>query len=209
MHLQHIAPLIAAALALSAGCAHAPRRAVAGLSQAARCEEASAVLVRRPRTEPLDELRLALTAPLAYAATGVGWVADGAAVATLAGGGGLLVCAPVLMIEGALSGDGDASAQCFVWVVGAALAVGPPGAGRGLYRATRSWRCPDHVRLAREVQAVASCYSARDLPGDRALARDHLLQLRWQQGIWKCLPHDEQGAVQSAIDALGASPEPP
>lgn len=206
MSNRHIAPLVAsavAALGLSAGCAHAPGRDVAAPSAALRCEEAAAVLAQRSRTEPLDELRLVLTAPLAYAAAGAGFVADGALVATFAGGGGVLVCLPVVMLEAGLHGDGELSSDCISAVAGDVFKVVRPRAGRGLYRLTRSWRCHDHVRLAREVRSVASCYATRGAPGDAELAQLHLQQLRWEQGIWECLPKEEQRELEGALDALG------
>ena len=147
-----------------------------------------------------------LTAPFAYAAAGAGWITDGALVVTVAGGGGLLVCAPIMALEGAAHGSGEASAQCFANVAGAVLEAGPPGVGRGVYRATRSWRCPDHVQLAREVRAVASCHSSRNAPGDAELARLELLQLRSDRGIWECLPPEERREVQDALEALGERP---
>ncbi|HEX9309096.1 MAG TPA: hypothetical protein VF894_16500 [Anaeromyxobacter sp.] len=199
-----IAPFVA--LALAVGCAHAPRREVAFPAAALRCEEAADLVARRARTQPLDELRLVLTAPFAYAAAGAGWITDGALVVTVAGGGGLLVCAPIMALEGAAHGSGEASAQCFANVAGAVLEAGPPGVGRGVYRATRSWRCPDHVQLAREVRAVASCHSSRNAPGDAELARLELLQLRSDRGIWECLPPEERREVQDALEALGERP---
>lgn len=199
------APLTRAALfaVLAAGCAHAPRRDVADPAADLRCEDAAAVVARRSAVPLHDELRLVLTAPLAYAAAGVGWATDGALVVTVAAGGGLLVCAPVFAFEGAVHGDGEMSGECFASVAGAFISKGPPGIGRGVYRATRGWRCPDHVQLSREVRAVAGCYAARDAPGDAELARLHLLQLREVRGIWDCLPRSEQREVDGALEALG------
>ncbi|HEX9401978.1 MAG TPA: hypothetical protein VF912_17850 [Anaeromyxobacter sp.] len=204
MGIRRIVPFFA--LALAAGCAHAPRREIAAPAAALRCEEAGVLLARRARTQPLDELRLVLTAPLAYAAAGAGWITDGALVVTVAGGGGLLVCAPLAMLEGATHGDGELTGSCFASVAGAVLGAGPPGVGRGVYRATRRWRCPDHVQLAREVRAVASCHATRGAPGDTEAARVQLVQLRSDRGIWECLPAEERREVEDALAALGAPP---
>ena len=146
------------AAVLASGCAHAPRHAVTDPIADLRCEDAADAVARRPAVPVRDELRLVLTAPFAYAAGGAGWLTDGAIVATLATGGGLLVCAPVFALEGAVHGDGDMSADCFTSVAGRFFSNGPPGVGRSVYRAVRSWRCPDHVQLVREVRAVAACY---------------------------------------------------
>ncbi len=187
MGIRRIVPFFA--LALAAGCAHAPRREIAAPAAALRCEEAGVLLARRARTQPLDELRLVLTAPLAYAAAGAGWITDGALVVTVAGGGGLLVCAPLAMLEGATHGDGELTGSCFASVAGAVLGAGPPG-----------------VELAREVRAVASCHATRGAPGDTEAARVQLVQLRSDRGIWECLPAEERREVEDALAALGAPP---
>jgi len=95
------------------------------------------------------------------------------------------------------------SDECVSAVAGGLVAKGPPGIGRGVYRATRGWRCPDHVQLSREVRAVAGCHAARNAPGDAELARLHLLQLRDVSDIWECLPRGEQREVDGALEALG------
>jgi hypothetical protein len=185
------------AAALAAGCAHAPRPAVARATGDLRCEDAARTVAARSRTRPLDDLRRSATLPFSLAASGAGWVTDGALVVSAGVAVGGLVCAPILALEAAAKSDGSATARCFVWVGGTFIEGTPaPGIGRGLYRATRSWRCPDFVQLAREVTAVAACYGARDAPGDRDLALLHLEQLHADREIWGCLPEAERRAAE-------------
>lgn len=184
---------------LAGGCAHAPRAEVARATADLRCEDAARRVAARARTRTLDDLRRSATVPLSLAMTGAGWVTDGVIVgsATVAVGG--LVCAPIFALEAAAKGDGSASARCFVEVGGRFLGEAPaPGIGRGLYRATARWRCPDFVQLAREVTAVTRCYAARGAPGDREAALETVEPLFWDREIWACLPEAERAAVQEA-----------
>lgn len=194
---------------LAAGCVHAPRAEVSQATSDLRCEEAAEAVAARARTRPLDELRRSATLPLSLLASGAGWVTDGALVVTAGVAVGGLVCAPILALEAAANGNGSASGECFVRVGAAMIAETPaPGIGRGVYRATRSWRCPDFVPLAREVRAVAACFEARDAPGDRDLALLTLGPLRADREIWGCLPAVERAAVEAARLRL-AAPTPP
>lgn len=194
---------------VAAGCAHAPRPGVARDTADLRCDEAAQTVAARPRTYPLDELRRSATTPLSLVAAGAGWVTDGAVVVSAGVTAGGLVCVPIFALEVAAKGDGRASAECFVRVGAGVMEVMPaPGIGRGLYRATRSWRCPDFVQLAREVTAVAACYGARGAPGDRDVALATLEQLRTDREIWECLPATERGELEAARARAFAPPPP-
>lgn len=194
---------------LGAGCTHAPRAAVTRDAGDLRCEEAALAVAARDRTHPLDELRRSATTPLSYVLTGAGWVTDGALVTTAGVAAGGLVCVPIFALEIAAKGDGRASAECFVRVGAGVMEVMPaPGIGRGVYRATRSWRCPDFVQLAREVRSVAACYEARGAPGDRDVAVATLEQLRADREIWECLPPAERGELAAAVARASARPLP-
>jgi hypothetical protein len=193
--------------ALAAGCSHAPRPQVARATGQLRCEDAARVVAARTRTRPLDDLRRSATLPLSLVASGAGWVTDGAIVVTVGTVGSGLVCAPLFLLEAAAKGDGSATGGCVAGVSGAVFEAMPsPGLGRTVFRATRSWRCPDFVQLSREVRAVAACYASRAAPGDHELAFQHLEQLRADREIWGCLPGGERGAVDLARARLLAPP---
>lgn len=195
--LARLATLAAAALATA--CAHAPRPEVARASSDLRCEDAAGAVARRARTHLVDELRRSATTPLSIVLSGAGFVTDGAVVVSSSVVLGGALCAPIGLIEAAGKGDGSATGHCFVEMTSAVIEAMPaPGIGRGVYRATRSWRCPDFVQLSREVRAVSACYARRDDPGDRHLAVLHLEQLRGDREILECLPPGERRAVEEA-----------
>jgi hypothetical protein len=207
--------LVTIAAALAAACAHAPRPEVSRAAADLRCEDASRSVAARARTRPLDDLRRSATLPLSLVASGAGWVTDGATVVSAGVVVGGLVCTPILALEVAAKSNGSASGECFLRVGSAVIAAAPaPGLGRGVYRVTRSWRCPDFLPLAREVRAVAACYGARGAPGDREVGLDHLDQLRGDREIWACLPHAERREVEAArarllVPATPAEPVAP
>jgi hypothetical protein len=207
--MGHAALVTLAATVVAAGCAHAPRPGVARDTGALRCEDAARTVAARSRTRALDDLRRSATVPLSLAVSGAGWVTDGVVVATAGVAVGGLVCAPILALEAAAKSDGSAAARCFVEIGGAVVGGMPaPGLGRGVYRATRGWRCPDFVQLAREVGAVSACHEARGAPGDREVALLHLEQLRGDREIWECLPGAERLALDGARARLLGPPAP-
>lgn len=206
---RRLAALLSTIAALAVGCAHSPRAGVTRDTADLRCEEAAQTVSARPRTHPLDDLRRSATTPLSLVAAGAGWVTDGALVVSAGVTAGGLVCVPIFALELAAKGDGRASGECFVRVGAGVMEVMPtPGIGRGLYHATRSWRCPDFVQLAREVRTVAACYEARGAPGDDAVALATLDQLRTDREIWECLPAAERGEIDAARARAFAPPPP-
>ncbi len=195
-------------LLAAAACAHAPRPGVAGPADALRCEDAARFLAAHPPDPPpLDGVRLLATAPLSYAATGVAYGAEATAVVGAGVAAGAVVCSPLLALEVALHGSGDASGECFVYVAaGLASGLWLPGAGSGVWRATRAWRCPDLTRLSREVRAIARCHARRGAPGDLEQARAHLAWLREAPPIRTCLPDGERRAIDRALAELEPAP---
>jgi hypothetical protein len=196
-----------ATAAFAVGCAHAARPEVTRPAGALRCEAAARLVDARRRTTPPDDLRQSATYPLSLAATGAGWVTDGAIVVTAGAAAGGLICAPILALELAAKSSGNATAECFVRVGGAVAGAGSPGIGRGVYRVTHGWRCPDFVPLAREVRSVSACFASRNRPGDAEIAFVRLLQLRSDGEISGCLPPSERAELESALTAL-VSPTP-
>lgn len=203
------------------GCAHAPRPRIREAAAGGDCEAAAAHLARHPpRQTAGDELRRVLAQPMSWAVSGLGYAADGTIL--FAGGlvAGGLGCVPFAALDAAFGSDGDAEdslyAQCFVGVAGAVMGSGLPGAGRGLARATRRWRCPDLTRLARETRAVAACYRRRGTRADLEKAWDLVAALGDDPRAARCLSHRERRAdaraleaVEAALEAAWDGPPPP
>jgi hypothetical protein len=196
------------ALLFGAGCAHAPRGEISRSVAAARCDEALEALRLHPTPlPPADGLRQVVTTPLSWAATGAGYTVDVVAVAAMAGGAGLTLCLPFLLLEASLGGRGDLSAECIKGVSTTVVEKMPlPGLGKGLYRATLSWRCPDLQRRAAEARAVAGCFAGRGGPGDRQVAESLLLPLVDRE-VDRCLPPRLREEVRRALEGLAPTPQ--
>ncbi len=196
------------ALVLVSACAHAPRREVTSSAAALRCEDASFFLAHQPPPSAGDQARRAAMAPLSYVATGTGAV--GAAAVLTAGGVavGAIVCSPFIALDAALGGHGDMGGQCVGDVASPLIAIGTVGAGRVIYRATRTWRCLDRSRESRETRAVARCHAKRRWPGDLDVARALLVGLQ----VHGCVPDGERRAIEAALSEMpgddAAAPEP-
>ena len=188
---------------LAAGCAHGARPEITRPLSEGRCDDAlSALLARPPPRPPGDGVRRSVATPLSWLAVGAGYTADVTALVSASVVGGLLVCAPVMAIEGGLGGGGDLSAECFQEVSGAIFGGGRlPGAGAGLANATRGWRCPDLRRQAAETLAVSECLIERAAPGDLEAARAWLRPLT-EPDVERCLPRRQQRALDAAYRAM-------
>jgi hypothetical protein len=204
-------PLLAPAVLLAAltGCAHAPRAAIRAPALDGRCDAAAELLARRPPRQTVDdEFRQVFTQPLSYAVAGAGYAVDGTVLVGLGVVGGGLVCLPAAALDAMFDGDGELYGECFVSVAGTIIGeAGLPGAGRGLARATRRWRCPDRTRLAREARTVAACYARRAAPGDLGQARELVAALHRDDRVRACLPRRERRANARALDGIEAALE--
>jgi hypothetical protein len=78
-----------------------------------------------------------------YALTGAGYAGD--AVIFLAGGVGMsiVLCSPVILLEGALEGSGEASGRCIGHMSTEVIKNFPESIGEKVYKKTREWRCPN------------------------------------------------------------------
>jgi hypothetical protein len=196
--------------AVASACAHAPRREVLHETEALRCEEAAQVLADRP-VDVVDAARRVVTIPLSYAATGLGYAGE---IAVVFGGGvaaGVAICSPVIALESASGGTGEASAQCFLGITSGIWASARPGVGRGIFRATRVWRCPDLTQASRELRSVARCHVQRGWPDDAAKARALLGSMAGSRRFQECLPAEEREGIAAELAALGpdSAPVPP
>jgi hypothetical protein len=191
----------------ASACAHGPRREVTDSPAALRCEEASSFLAHPPRPSAAEQARRAVTAPLSYLATGAGAAGGAAVLVPSAALVGALVCSPVIALDAALKGDGEMSGQCVGAIASPIIAGGTVGAGQGIYRATRTWRCLDRSRESRETRAVARCYAERRWLGDLDVARTLLVGLR-EPRIYGCLPDAEARTSSEADAPAGACAQP-
>jgi hypothetical protein len=200
------APRTAAALLLlAAGCAHAPPPEFSQRIRQGRCEDAASFLRANPRGPPgRSRVRQAVTLPLSWILTGVGYTAE----ATVVVGGGIVLsgvlCTPILALEAAVQGDGDATAECVVMALGAIFDDAElPGVGRGIRKATHKWRCADLSPVSEDLRAIAECYAWRGGDGDLERARAQLEVLRSSKDLLRCVSEAERAAVDRTERWIG------
>jgi hypothetical protein len=208
---RHVAIL---GLLAASGCAHAPAPEFSQQLRQGRCEDAASFLRGNQRGPPLESrVKQAFTIPFSYVLTGVAYTAE---IAIVVGGGIVLsgvICSPVLMIEGAAGGSGNASSECMSSVAGAVFAdASLPGVGRGIHAATRDWRCADMSPISEDLRAIAQCYAWRGGEGDLERARQQLDVLNRSEDLMRCVSAREREAVARAIASVegqvGAPPPP-
>jgi hypothetical protein len=190
--------------ATATACAHAPAPEFSRRIRQARCEDAVSFLRAHPRGPPVESrLKQVVTVPLSYVLTGVGYTAE---IAVVVGGGIVLsgvVCTPVLALEGAARGSGEASADCFASMLGTVFAdASLPGVGRGIHAATRGWRCADMSPVSEDLRAIARCYAERGGDGDLERARQQLDVLVRSTDLLRCVSDEERGALDEELASV-------
>lgn len=191
---------IAAALLLgtTAACAHAPAPELSRHLRDERCEDAAAFLRGHRRGPPLESrVKQVAALPLSYVLSGVGYTTE--AVIVYGGGlvGAVLLCSPVLLVEGAARGSGEASAECVGTMAGAILKDAKlPGLGRNIHEATESWRCADTTPISEDLRAIAECYASRGGEGDLERARRQLDVLVGSREVLRCASREERRRVE-------------
>lgn len=144
-----------------------------------------------------SRVRKAFTLPLSYALVGTTYTVE--AVAVVGGGiiGAVVLCSPILMIDGAVGGRGEIGSGCVQTMMDALLSDAKlPGAGRAVDKATRRWRCADTTPISEDLREIAECYASRNEPGDLERARAQLTALAASNGVLECASRDERRKVE-------------
>src|SRR5574341_54234 len=195
-------------------CAHAPPPEFSHRVRQGRCEDAVSFLRAHPRGPTVESrVKQVVTVPLSYVLTGVGYTAE---VAVVVGGGIIVsgvICAPVMMIEGAAGGSGDVSGECMSAMLGSLFEdASLPGVGRGIHAATGRWRCADMSPVSEDLRAMAGGYAWRGAEGDLARARQQLDILVGSKDLMRCVSKDERAAVDRDVafvrERLAGAPAP-
>jgi hypothetical protein len=189
-----------AALLLTAGCAHAPAPEFSQRIRQERCEDAASFLRANRRGPPIESrLRQAVALPLSYVLTGATYTLE--ATAVVGGGivGAVVLCSPILMLEGAAGGDGSASGACLGTMTEAFLSEAKlPGAGRWVRDATDGWRCSDTTPLSEDLRAIAECYAWRGGADDLRRAKRQLAVILEARDLLRCASPEERVKVERA-----------
>ena len=185
----------------SAACAHAPPMEFSERVRAARCEDAASFLRANPRGPPVESrMKQAVALPLSWALTGAAYTVE--AVVVVGGGvvGAVVICSPILAIEVAAKGNGNASGECLATMGDAIFSdMTLPGAGRWVRKSTGGWRCADTTPISEDLRAIAECYAWRGGPGDLERARQQLSTLLAAKDVLRCASKEERRKVDALV----------
>lgn len=137
---------------------------------------------------------------VSYLATGAAYTSE--ALLRISGGIvlGVVVCSPVIAIEGSLGGNGQVSSEC----IGKAGSVifDPPNSysfGKSTYKQTSDWRCPEVDYISKGLRDISRCYWK---DGQEDKAKKQLGFVTGNEFLYNCLSSDEKERVKSSLDKL-------
>lgn len=129
-----------------------------------------------------------------YVLTGAGYTADFVVVLIGGVGAGVIICSPIIALEGGLAGGGHASGEC---IGGVASSIGSyfpeDGLGKSLYQGTEELRCPEIDYISKALRRVFQCYQDR---GQIEKARLQAKKLLSDPLLKKCSSSGERNEVE-------------
>ncbi len=158
------------------------------------------------RREPVDQnqLRAAGGQVASVAAAGAVAVAETAVYVGIGAAVAALVCSPILIVEAAADGNGEASANCVARIATQAAVMQGEEDNyswtRSTWEATEELRIANHDELSELVRFGADCLCQRNLPGDARRARMNLLRLQQSRDLWEKLSNGERERVMAGIE---------
>lgn len=102
---------------------------------------------------------------------------------------GVVICSPVIAVEGALGGGGDASGRCIGEVGGNIMSTEKLKWGSSVHNDTKELRCPEVDHIAKGIRRVSKCYLENNKPKK---AYDQLMTLLSDREILRCISSDEK-----------------
>jgi hypothetical protein len=117
--------------------------------------------------------------------------------------GGIVVCSPFIMLEGAAKSHGDASVRCIGEVSGNIMSGNKFGKfGEKVYDGTGPWRCPDLTDLSEGLRRVATCYEAKNNKENLLKAKEQLDIIRNHEFESACVNDQERAEIIKQYDRI-------
>lgn len=174
-----------------------------GLIENGRCDEA---LTKVPENDPLVKLSLngkqAMGTVASYTMVGATYTVE--VLWDILGGTVMFVglCGP--MIAAATLSAGSGSSEPLFCIPGKFNALSAPPLGRRALKSTAAMRCPDLRSLSASLRKVSSCYESKKDKESISKAMKNLVALKTSTEFYRCLPTEEQQAVNDQLDRLSA-----
>ena len=169
-----------------------------------QCEEAIQNIPRSTSSLLLKKTKHISGTIASYLVTGVTYGTEVTVYVTGGIVGGIVVCSPLIAIEGAGNGNGHASGECIrtvgegIWRSG----WGMGKLGEKVYDGTGPWRCPDLTDLSEGLRSVATCYEAKNNKENLLKAKEQLEIIRKHEFESACVNDQERAEIIKQYDGI-------
>lgn len=137
---------------------------------------------------------------VSYLLSGAGYTTDFVIVAVGGLAVGVVICSPIIALEGSLRGSGRASGECVGNVSGNIWKEFPEkGIGGTLYESTESLRCPEVDYISKGLRNVSSCYKSKGMDN---YALEQVQAIESDPVLKKCSSETEKEKVQRLLEEL-------
>lgn len=128
------------------------------------CEDAIKNIPSSSSSSLLKQTKQISGTVASYVLTGLTYGTEVTVYITGGVAGGLVICSPILIAEGASHSKGQASGDCFGYVSDIMIrqGAGKELFGKKVYNKTSNWRCPDLTDFSEGLRSVVSCYENKN-----------------------------------------------
>jgi len=109
---------------------------------------------------------------------------------------GVIVCSPVLLVEGSLPGSGQASGRCIGEVGGHIVGDDDLKWGNSTYKETEGLRCPEVNHISQGVRRIAQCHLDNK---EYQQSYDQLMTLLLEKEILRCISKSEKKKLNKLL----------
>lgn len=194
-------------LLLLASCAARVKNQVIRDANEGRCEQAIAVFEKNAMPEKVwQKTKQIGGATASGVATGVVAVTETTIYMLPGIAVGIVVCAPIIALEVAAKGRGDASAHCIVYFGASSIDAfankSEEWVANKIWENTQTWRLEFYDDLSRMLRSTAGCYAGRNTPEAFATAEKQLQSIR--ESLWDKISEEEKRQVNLLLSDLEA-----
>lgn len=148
----------------------------------------------------ISESQYAAGTVLSYSVTGTAYAADVLVFLSTEVVLSIMICSPIILIDGSLHANGNISGHC-INSVSKDLDTNP-NLGSKTYEATKPFRCPRVDTISQAVRKVASCYVKKGGTENNEKALKTLQSVRKSEPFYRCLTPSEREVFTQEFDSI-------